>query len=114
MYYDDYVPVDELEWLRDIPVLTEDFKFVRLGWIGSQQDFCTAIPDVQFVARLWDVCRAPAVQVKGYSSCCQCGSRWGPTSITFNEISADIGDGFIIVEVQPGIFLLAQDLIYHY
>ncbi|WP_373650867.1 hypothetical protein [Schlesneria sp. DSM 10557] len=113
MQYEEFSPSHQSfpHYCNNLPGSAE---YLYVGWIGAEQDFPTDVPDPQFISQLWNACRDSTFRIKSYFRCLQCQSEYGPLPAEFDNEEISLGDGFVVVEARPGVFLLAPNLIYHY
>ena len=114
MQYQDFDEFDKpylIDGIRNSHTYTAHYC---VGWLGNEHDFPVGKLEHDIIAQIWRASLIPAIQFKGYHNCQLCKHPFGATAVEFDGQVAKIGCGIIAVESQPGVLLVAPDLILHY
>jgi len=100
------------------PVLRH-VRAVAVGWLDPSHRYSVGSVDDEFVARLFEACRAHATaRTRGYHRCPFCpadrDAGVGPTTVVRGRESVRVGDAKIRLVAKDGTWLVAPTLVLHY
>ncbi len=87
----------------------------NIGWIGAKEPFPKGDASDAFLKRLWQFCKVPVVQTRGFHVCDLCNM---PTDVVprfeFERETLKLGSAEIRVIGKDGLIYAAPNLIFHY
>ncbi len=94
-------------------------RAVAVGWLDPSHPHSVGKVGDEFVARLFEACRAHATaRTRGYHRCPFCPSDRdagvGPTTVLRGRESVQVGDAEIWLVARDGTWLVAPTLVLHY
>ena len=87
----------------------------NIGWIDANASFPKGDTSDAFIKTLWQFCKVPVVQTRGFHVCRLCNM---PTDIAprfeFDGETLNLGSAEIRVIAKDGLIYAAPNLIFHY
>src|SRR5262249_41613272 len=87
----------------------------NVGWIDSKQPFSPGPVPELFLKRLWEYCKVPIVQARGFHVCDICNIPGGAhPQMDFQGETLKLGSAEIRVIGADRVIYAAPNLIFHY
>lgn len=88
---------------------------VNIGWLEARCDFTRGTPSKEFLSKLWQYCKIPFVQTRGFHDCPFCKfPANGIQRVEFEGEVLNLGSGELRVFGEDGIIYACPSLIFHY